>query len=90
MIVHFPTDVNIPEDVVAARKFIELFETVEENGITLLINNAGALKFQAFPNITEENLLYHFTTNTVGPIRVFQVNIFLILIHLKNFKMTEF
>lgn len=73
MILYLSIDVRISEDVVSARKSIE--QTVGENGITLLINNSGAARPpEPFPNITEENLLYHFTINTVGPIRVFQVN----------------
>lgn len=62
----------MPEDVTDARKTVE--EMVGEKGLTLLINNAGIAKPEPFPDITEENLLLHFSVNTVGPIRVFQVS----------------
>lgn len=63
-------DVTKYQDIVAARKVVE--QTVRENGLTLLINNAGFAKPEAFPNLTEENLLMHFTINTIAPIRVLQ------------------
>lgn len=63
-------DVKVLEEVTEARKIID--QTVGEKGLTLLINNAGVAEYLPFPDITEENLLHHFTINTVGPIRVFQ------------------
>lgn len=63
-------DVSKKNEVEAARKITE--DMVGDKGLTLLINNAAVLAGQVFPQITEENLLYHFKTNTIGPIVVIQ------------------
>jgi len=63
-------DVTKHEDIVAVRRVVE--QKVGEKGLTLLINNAGIAEPLGFPNVTEENLLKHFTVNTVGPTMVFQ------------------
>ncbi|KFM63948.1 C-factor, partial [Stegodyphus mimosarum] len=63
-------DVSKPEEVKVARAIVE--DTVGDDGLNLLINNAGICQVQAFPNVSTENLLQHFTTNTVGPVMVLQ------------------
>ncbi|XP_054717125.1 C-factor-like [Uloborus diversus] len=64
-------DITNPTNLREARCIIA--EKVGDIGLTLLINNAGVSKPLPFPQITEENLNYHFTTNTVGPIMLFQM-----------------
>ncbi|GBM11901.1 C-factor [Araneus ventricosus] len=61
-------DITKAGDIQNARRIIE--DSVGEKGLNLLINNAGAVRWQSFNDITEENLLFHFTTNTVGPVMV--------------------
>ncbi|CAL1296286.1 unnamed protein product [Larinioides sclopetarius] len=61
-------DITKAEDIQNARRIIE--DSVGEKGLNLVINNAGAAKYQSFNDITEENMLFHFTTNTVGPLLV--------------------
>ncbi|GFY04281.1 uncharacterized protein TNCV_4413691 [Trichonephila clavipes] len=61
-------DIRQANQIEAARKIIE--DMVGDKGLNLLINNAGALRWLGFPEITEEDLLFHFSTNTVGPIMV--------------------
>ncbi|XP_035204688.1 C-factor-like [Stegodyphus dumicola] len=63
-------DATKPDEVKDAREIVK--ETVEDDGLTLLINNMEVRQMQPFPYISRENLLYHFTVNTVGPIMVFQ------------------
>ncbi|XP_035226834.1 uncharacterized protein LOC118199139, partial [Stegodyphus dumicola] len=60
------TDVSKPEEVKVARAILE--DTVGNDGLNLLINSAGICQVQAFPNVSIENLLQHFNTNTVGPV----------------------
>ncbi|GFS60262.1 c-factor [Trichonephila inaurata madagascariensis] len=61
-------DIRQADQIEAARKIIE--DMVGDKGLNLLINNAGALRWLGFPEITEEDLLFHFSTNTVGPVMV--------------------
>ncbi|XP_055953565.1 C-factor-like isoform X2 [Argiope bruennichi] len=61
-------DVTKANEIEEARKIVE--SKVGEKGLNLLINNAGVLKMQGFSEITEENLLFHFSTNTIGPVIV--------------------
>ncbi|XP_055952994.1 C-factor-like [Argiope bruennichi] len=61
-------DITKKGEVESARKIIEA--KVGDKGLNLLINNAAALKMQGFPDITDENLLLHFNTNTIGPVMV--------------------
>ncbi|XP_055951399.1 C-factor-like [Argiope bruennichi] len=61
-------DITKIEDIQNARKIIE--DSVGEKGLNLLINNAGAVKWQGFPDITEDNMLFHFSTNTIGPLMI--------------------
>ncbi|GFS93666.1 uncharacterized protein NPIL_176161 [Nephila pilipes] len=61
-------DIREADQIEAARKIVE--DMVGDRGLNLLINNAGALKWTGFPEITEEDLLFHFSTNTVGPVMV--------------------
>ncbi|GFS88351.1 c-factor [Nephila pilipes] len=63
-------DVTNPEEVDVAKSIVE--STVGERGLNLLINNAGVAKMQPFPEITPENLEYHFKVNTEGPILILQ------------------
>jgi NAD(P)-dependent dehydrogenase (short-subunit alcohol dehydrogenase family) len=47
---------------------------VGDEGLNVLINNAGILKHTATINdITAENLMSHYLTNTVGPIMLTKV-----------------
>ncbi|GBM19233.1 C-factor [Araneus ventricosus] len=61
-------DITKKDEIESARKVVE--SKLGDNGLNLLINNAGALKGQGFLNITEENMVSHFTTNAVGPVLV--------------------
>ncbi|KAF8771535.1 putative oxidoreductase C663.06c like protein [Argiope bruennichi] len=61
-------DVTKTKEIEDARKIVE--DMVGDKGLDLLINNAGVLKFETFPEITEDNMLLHFSTNTVGPVMV--------------------
>ncbi|GBM00303.1 putative oxidoreductase C663.08c [Araneus ventricosus] len=61
-------DVRSLNDIENAQKIIE--EKVGDKGLNLLINNAGVMKFEGFPEITEEDFLFHFTTNTIAPVIV--------------------
>ncbi|CAL1296314.1 unnamed protein product [Larinioides sclopetarius] len=63
-------DARNANEVESARRIIE--DMVGEKGLNLLINNAGVLKRQGIPEITEENMLLHFETNTVGPVMIFK------------------
>ncbi|GBN98230.1 hypothetical protein AVEN_274396-1 [Araneus ventricosus] len=64
-------DISKISDIESAKIIIE--ENVGEKGLNLLINNAGAARFLSFPEITEEDMLFHFTTNAVGPVMVLKV-----------------
>ncbi|CAL1296320.1 unnamed protein product [Larinioides sclopetarius] len=61
-------DITNSKDIESARKTVE--DLVGAKGLDLLINNAGVLKTEGFPEIAGENMLYHFSTNTVGPVMV--------------------
>ncbi|GFR14472.1 uncharacterized protein TNCT_572811 [Trichonephila clavata] len=61
-------DIRQAAQIEAARKIIE--DIVGDKGLNLLINNEGAMRRLGFPEITEEDLLFHFSTNTVGPVMV--------------------
>ncbi|CAL1300393.1 unnamed protein product [Larinioides sclopetarius] len=63
-------DVTHPEEVEAAKTIVE--DTVGEQGLNLLINNAGVAKMEMFPNVTPENLELHYKVNTEGPLLVLQ------------------
>ncbi|GFR18843.1 uncharacterized protein TNCT_284321 [Trichonephila clavata] len=61
-------DIRQADQIESARKIIE--DMVGDKGLNLLINNAAALRWVGFPEITEEDLLFHFSTNTVGQVMV--------------------
>ncbi|GFR23952.1 uncharacterized protein TNCT_441691 [Trichonephila clavata] len=61
-------DIRQADQIESARKIIE--DMVGDKGLNILIKNAGALRWVGFPEITEEDLLFHFSTNTVGPVMV--------------------
>ncbi|CAL1300394.1 unnamed protein product, partial [Larinioides sclopetarius] len=63
-------NVTHPEEVEAAKTIVE--DTVGEQGLNLLINNAGVAKMEMFPNVTPENLELHYKVNTEGPLLVLQ------------------
>ncbi|KAG8175872.1 hypothetical protein JTE90_028224 [Oedothorax gibbosus] len=63
-------DVTNKEDVKSLRNSIE--EIVGDKGLNMLINNAGALRIGSYGKLTEEDMLFHFKTNTVGPVTVFK------------------
>lgn len=65
------SDVTKKNEIEAARNITE--DIIGNKGLTLLINNAAVLAPQRFPQLTEENLLYHFKANTIGPTMVIQV-----------------
>lgn len=69
-IIPIKMDVTQKSTIEAARKITE--NVVGDKGLTLLINNSGVIVQQSFPNITEENLLHHFKTNTIGPVMIVQ------------------
>ncbi|KAG8178604.1 hypothetical protein JTE90_022395 [Oedothorax gibbosus] len=64
-------DVRFLEQIKAAKEQVE--QVVGNRGLNLLINNAGVNQILEFPNITYENMEFHFRTNTVGPVIVTQV-----------------
>ncbi|GIY38747.1 uncharacterized protein CDAR_179831 [Caerostris darwini] len=64
-------DVTSLEEIEVAKQIVE--ETVGDRGLNLLINNAGAVKMVTFPNLTTENLEFHYKINTEGPILVTQM-----------------
>ena len=41
---------------------------VGEDGLNILINNAGMLRKDNFETVTSESMLEHFKTNTLGPL----------------------
>ncbi|KAF8771283.1 C-factor-like [Argiope bruennichi] len=61
-------DITKTIEIADARKIVE--SKVGDKGLNLLINNAGVLAMQGFPEITKENMLLHFSTNTIGPVMV--------------------
>ncbi|GFW53220.1 uncharacterized oxidoreductase C663.06c [Trichonephila clavipes] len=63
-------DVTVPEEIDNAKSIVE--STVGEKGLNLLINNAGAVKIQSFPNLSLENLVFHTMVNSIGPVLVFE------------------
>lgn len=63
-------DVTKLDHIKAAQKVVQY--KVGIRGLNLLINNAGFAKLLGFPDVTEENFLTHFHTNTVGPFMVLQ------------------
>ncbi|GFS78773.1 uncharacterized protein NPIL_325331 [Nephila pilipes] len=63
-------DVTKLDHIKAAQEIVQ--SKVGIRGLNLLINNAGFAKLLGFPEVTEENLLTHFHTNTVGPFMVLQ------------------
>ncbi|CAL1296316.1 unnamed protein product [Larinioides sclopetarius] len=67
-IVLIKMDVRDAEDIERAGNLIE--EKVGDNGLNLLINNAGVLIYQSFDEITEEDMLFHYRINTVAPVMI--------------------
>ncbi|XP_054856219.1 C-factor-like [Eublepharis macularius] len=64
-------DIRDLKSIEAAVKKVE--EHVKENGLTLLINNAGILvKFTILANETMENMACLYKTNTIGTLQVSQ------------------
>ncbi|GIY31576.1 uncharacterized protein CDAR_595991 [Caerostris darwini] len=61
-------DITKEKEIEDAKKIVE--DIAGDKGLNLLINNAGVAKLQGFPDITQDNLLFHFTTNTVGPVMI--------------------
>ncbi|KAG8178605.1 hypothetical protein JTE90_022396 [Oedothorax gibbosus] len=64
-------DVTVLEEIKASKKKIE--ELVGDRGLNLLINNAGVMRMEGFPNITSDGLEFIFKSNTVSCIMVTQV-----------------
>lgn len=60
-----------PEEVKSMRKIVEQY--VDEKGLNLLINNAGALRYGGLAEVIEEDMIFLFTTNTVDPAMVLKV-----------------
>ncbi|CAL1296322.1 unnamed protein product [Larinioides sclopetarius] len=69
-IVLIKADVTDPKDIKAAHKVVH--DKVKDKGLTLLVNNAGVLEEKDFKDVTEEHLLFHLKTNTIGPILFFK------------------
>ncbi|GFS78783.1 uncharacterized protein NPIL_325371 [Nephila pilipes] len=65
-------DVSNSTDIKAAGKIVS--DKLMDKGLNLLMNNAGIYKEEKLSEITEENLLNHFSTNAMGPILLFQPN----------------
>ncbi|GFS78787.1 uncharacterized protein NPIL_325391 [Nephila pilipes] len=70
LVVLIKMDVTKAKSIQSARKKIE--EVVGNRGLNLLINNEEAVKPKIVPEVNEENLMFHFNTNTVGPIMMLQ------------------
>ena len=47
---------------------------VGDNGLNMLINNAGILRKDNVENITRTEMLDHFETNTIAPLLITQVS----------------
>ncbi|GIY60024.1 c-factor [Caerostris extrusa] len=75
-------DVSKTDEIENARKTVA--EVVGDRGLNLLINNAGAARWLGFPDITEEDMVFHFKTNTVGPVIVFKEMLPLLQISAKH------
>jgi len=61
-------DVTDPEEVEIARQIVEA--NVGEEGLHLLINNAGICEILPYCQITAEHMERHFKANAVGPVLV--------------------
>lgn len=63
-------------DVTNVSQIETMAETIEqalgENGLNLLINNAGVAHSQPIPYMTPENLSLHFSINSVAPVMIAQ------------------
>ncbi|MEM7395665.1 MAG: SDR family oxidoreductase [Verrucomicrobiota bacterium] len=57
-------------DVTSADSVNSLKEKIREDRIDVLINNAGILLFDGFPDLEFDKLLKHYDVNTLGPLRV--------------------
>uniref|UniRef100_A0A2L2YDE2 C-factor n=1 Tax=Parasteatoda tepidariorum TaxID=114398 RepID=A0A2L2YDE2_PARTP len=64
-------DVNAPEEIEVAKKIVEA--NTGDEGLHLLINNAGIFEILPLEHMTVENLEKHFKTNTVGPMMLSKV-----------------
>ncbi|GFS93663.1 c-factor [Nephila pilipes] len=67
-IVLISMDIRKTDQIKAARKIVELM--VGDRGLNLLINNAGALRWVGFSEITQEDLLFQYHSNAIGPVMV--------------------
>ncbi|XP_042906867.1 C-signal [Parasteatoda tepidariorum] len=61
-------DVTDPEEIEVARQIVET--NVGEEGLDLLINNAGICEVTPYDGITVESLEKHFKTNAVAPLLI--------------------
>lgn len=61
-------DVQNDEEIIAASK--EVAKVVGNDGLTLLINNAGILEETPFPGTSSETYMRHFRTNSVAPMLI--------------------
>lgn len=67
----FQTDVESQESVEKAKVLVE--STVQDEGLNLLVNNAGILKRVGFHDVTREEMRKHYEVNTIGPMMMAQV-----------------
>ncbi|XP_042906865.1 C-signal [Parasteatoda tepidariorum] len=61
-------DVNDPEEIEIARQIVEA--NVGEEGLHLLINNAGISEMLPIDQVTIENIEKHIKTNTIAPLMI--------------------
>ncbi|KAG8197862.1 hypothetical protein JTE90_024261 [Oedothorax gibbosus] len=80
-------DTTVQQEIEEARITVE--QTLRGRGLNLLVNNAGRGLSGRFPNITQDQLLLLFKTNTVGPIMMLQAFYPLLEKAASNSKATE-
>lgn len=69
--VNCSTDVTKLESIQAALKEVE--KCVGEDGLTLLVNNAGTRLFNDLETENAKNMMTIYSTNTIGPLQMSQV-----------------
>lgn len=67
----FQTDVTDQDSVDLAKSFVE--KKVQNEGLNLLINNAGVLDKSGFQEVTREAMRKSYEVNAIGPLMMVQV-----------------